>query len=1055
MRKIIEFFVEKPIWANAIILVTLVFGSISIYTTDRSFFPELEPTIITITTAYPGASPLEMEEGVTIKVEEALKGISEIEELESTSSENTSVITVNAYQGTDMDELLAEVKNAVDGISSWPVGAEQPVVYKMKVSPMSGRAAYVQLIGPSDLFELKKIAEDIERDFLNSGEVSDIKIQGYPDVEYSIEIKEDQLLRYGLTFNDIVTAVSANNIDLSAGTIKAQQEELIIRSRSKETDAIKMEQIVVRSGENGEYITLGQVADVHFQFSDVPNASYLNGQRTVIFDVSRRYGEDLGDISHYLERYVAEFNERNQNAELLITYQFFDLLNQRIDLLLDNGIMGLALVLITLGLFLNVRLSAWVAFGIPFSFMGLFIIGQFYGMSINMISLFGMILVIGILVDDGIVIAENIFSHFEKGKSPQRAAIDGTMEVLPSVFTSILTTIIAFSVLLFVEGMERMAEMAFVVMASLGFSLIEAFFVLPSHLSSKKVLKTNVIGNLREKVNGIIVYMRDKIYKELLNLSIRYYRIAVILPLIFVVFVGYLLSSKVINNTFFPSIPFDDFTVEVVFQPGEREEYTEAFLRDCLDKVNEVKAELEEEYHHDLITYTSINVGTTRNLGESGSHAGSINIQLDLEGYDISSFQIANRVSAKIGEVREADKFMVGGINRWGKPVEIALQGNDYEELKEATNYLKQQLGNMSILKDVQDNSSTGKREILIELKPKAYMLGFNKNTISQQIRQGFYGQEAQRLIVGTDEARVWVRYPEEDRSKMGQLDNMRIKTAQGQEIPLHELVDYRIERGETAIKHFNGEREIVVDAELSDPYASAPAVIQEIQASIIPHLLSTYDGVNVTYRGQQKDANKSMSSMLLLLGVALFLMILVIALNFGSTVQAFIIFAVIPAGICGSILGHGIVGKPVSILSAWGMIALLGILVNDAVVFLDKYNRLLKEGYGVKEAIHEAGLARFRPIILTSMTTVAGLYPLILEKSFQAQFLVPMAVSVAYGVLFGTYFILVFFPALVLAFNDFKRATKWLITGKKPTRLEVEAVTLQQNHLEQLKESE
>lgn len=361
----------------------------------------------------------------------------------------------------------------------------------------------------------------------------------------------------------------------------------------------------------------------------------------------------------------------------------------------------------------------------------------------------------------------------------------------------------------------------------------------------------------------------------------------------------------------------------------------------------------------------------------------------------------------------------------------------------------------MPILKDIQDNSSTGKREILIDLKPKAYMLGLNQNIISQQIRQGFYGQEAQRLIVGTDEARVWVRYPEENRTNIGQLEDMRIKTGGGQEIPLQELVDYRIERGETAIKHYNGEREIVVEAELSDPYASAPEVLDNIRADIIPNLLSTFDGVNIAFRGQQRDANKSMGSMMVLLAVALFMMLLVIALNFGSTVQAFIIFAVLPAGICGSILGHGIVGKPVSILSAWGMIALMGILVNDAVVFLDKFNRLVKEGLSVKEAIYEAGLARFRPIILTSLTTVAGLYPLILEKSFQAQFLVPMAVSVAYGVLFGTYFILVFFPALVLAVNDLKRSVKWLWTGKKPKMIDVEAVTIQQKHLQELTESD
>ena len=1055
MKKAFQFFIENPIWANAIIFLTVLFGSLSFVNMDRAFFPELEPVIITINTAYPGASPTEMEEGITIKIEESLEGIAEIEELASTSSENVSSVTITAYQGTDMDELLAEVKNAVDGISSFPVGAEKPVVVKQKTSEMSGRAAFIALTGDMSLMELKETAEEIERDLLRTGEISDIDIKGYPAIEFSVEVKEAELLRYGLRFDDVVNAIRSNNRDLSAGSIKTKKEELLIRANAKSTRADQMENIVLRSQTDGSYIRLGDVANVSFRFSDVPQQSFLEDKRSVVMTVSRRYGEDLGAIDEAIEAYVEEFNKTHEHAELTVMFSFYSLLNQRINLLLENGLIGLLLVLITLGLFLNVRLSFWVAAGIPISFLGMFIIGSFYGMSINMISLFGMILVVGILVDDGIVIAENVYAHFERGKSPYRAAIDGTAEVASSVFTSVLTTIIAFSVLLFIEGMERMSEMAFVVIAALAFSLIEAFFVLPAHLSSKTALKTNVIGKFRERITGFIEYMRDKIYAELLDVSLKYRRITVFMPLVFIFFIGFLVSNKYINSTFFPSIPFDDFTVEVAFKPGEREEYTKAYLDFFQEKIEEVRDTLEARYNREVITYTTLNLGYTRNMGESGSHCGNINVNLDVEGLPISSFDVAAMVQANIGEVKEADKFLVGGINRWGKPVSIALSGNNIDQLKQASQFMKDRLYGMTELKDIQDNSGVGKREVHIELKPKAYMLGLSQNEISRQIRQGFFGEEAQRLIVGTDEARVWVRYPESDRLTLGQLEQMRIKTAAGLEVPLNELVDYSIVRGEVSIKHYDGIREVEITADQTDPYAATPEILQNIREAHVSELKKQFPEVDVEFRGQQRNANKSMSSMATLLVVALLLMVLVISLNFNSLWQGLLIITVIPIGIFSSMLGHGIEGHPVSILSAWGMIALMGILVNDAVVFLDTYNRNLRAGISPKEAIRSAGLSRFRPIILTSATTVAGLYPLILEQSFQAQFLVPMAISVAYGVLFGTYFILVFFPSLVLFYNDVYKAFTWLWTGKKPLPIEVEPALLHDSHIEEIKEKE
>jgi multidrug efflux pump subunit AcrB len=657
-------------------------------------------------------------------------------------------------------------------------------------------------------------------------------------------------------------------------------------------------------------------------------------------------------------------------------------------------------------------------------------------------------------VDDGIVIAENIFAHYERGKSPMQAAIDGTAEVMSSVFTSVLTTIVAFSVLFFIEGLEMMAEMAFVVIACLAFSLIEAFLVLPSHLSSKMILKEPKQGvgkKLRVFINKKIAYLRDVVYGSLLTLFIKRKWISVSLPIVFGVAVISLITSNIIPVTFFPSIPFDDFTVEVAYMPGSREMQTEKTLRWAQEKVWEVNQEIIDETGDTIITNTTLQVGYTQNLGESGAHAGLVRVSLDGEGKQISSFEVATRVREKIGQIPGVYKMAVGGGNRWGKPVSIALSGLGFESMKGSMNMLKDSLNTLLSLKDVSDNAGTGKREILIELKPKAYLLGLNHNEITRQIRQGFFGQEAQRLIVGTDEVRIWVRYPEADRSAVWQLEKMRVKTSSGQSIPLDELCTYRIERGVVSINHYNGKREIMVEADLVNPYASVPEILQEVKQKFIPIISQMYPEVEISFRGQQQNAEKAGNSGGIMLMIALFLMFLIITLNFQSMYQAGLIFLVLPAGIFSSILGHGIHHLPVSILSAWGMVALLGIMVNDAVVFLDTYNRNLLKGMPIKEAIYEAGISRFRPILLTSITTVAGLFPLILEKSFQAQFLIPMATSVAYGVLFGTLFILFFFPPLVLCLNEFRRARKSWWSMKKFTAEEIEPVVSRTKRLNEL----
>ena len=1046
MRQLISFFIKNPIWANAIIIVTIMFGAISIATMDSSFFPEQEPNRIGISVFYNGASPIEMEEGVTIKIEQALKGISGIEEIYSTSSENIASVSIVAYKDVDLDEVLRDVENAVNSINSFPDGAEKPTVVKQR-SFMNSRASFISLSGNVDAVKLKETAIKIEEDLLNTEAISQVLKDGYPATEFSVEVKEEQLLRYNLKFDDVANAIRLNNRDVSAGSVKTEGEEFIIRAKAKQNTEIGIEDIVVRTLPNGSIVTVGDIASVKYQFADSPIKSYVDGKRNVTLTIMKLEDEDLGKISKEVEKYVADFNAKHDDMKLTIMFQFYDMLKQRIDMLVENGIMGLLLVLIILGLFLNLRLSVWVAAGIPISFLGMFIVGSFYGMTINMISLFGMILVVGIIVDDGIVIAENIYTHYERGKSPVQATVDGTMEVISSVFTSVLTTVIAFSVLMFVEGMEQMKEMAFVVIASLLFSMIEAFLVLPSHLNSKKLQqiegkRLNWFDKFKQQIEKGIDYVKEKFYGEVLK-SIVYKkwlrRTIVFFPLLFMIIVSILIGSGIIQSTFFPAIPFDDFKIEFAFKSGEPKEKTTEYMWYCYDKVVEVKKELEEEFGDTLITYVSAVVGGTEELGESGSHAGMVRVNLDVEGAAISSFDIAKRVEDKIKKDPSLEKFMIGGGNRWGKPVEIAIKGDDYREIKEAKDYLKLALSKMPDLKDITDDGGQGNREILIRLTEKAKLLGLTHLDITKQIRQGFFGEEVQRLIIGTEEIKVWVRYPESDRKSIGQLDDVRIKTLSGQSIPLKELVKYDIERGVVNIKHFDGEREIRVDAAQVDAYASTSDINLKIKEHIVPKLYANFPGITVEFRGQAEAAEKSGSSMAVIGIVLVLLMLLVLSLNFNSLWQGLMFFPIILSGPFYAILGHGIEHAPFSLLSVWGVIALIGVLVNDAIVFLDKYNRNLRDGMCIEDAVVDAGTSRFRAIMLTSITTIAGLYPLILEPSFQAQFLVPMAISVAYGVLFGTIFILLFFPLLILLFNDVRKTFKWFWEGRKPMQYDVE----------------
>lgn len=1042
MRSIIKKFIQFPFYANMILMVFLCAGLLSMSLMKKSFFPERTSRIIYVTVYYPGASPVEMEEGITSRIEEAVRGIIGMKEITSSSSENMARVRIETTGEYDIDETLMEVKNAVDGISSFPSAAERPIVRKTRTT---SNILIMGIRGNVDYLTLKEHANEIEEELLSSGVISQVEVEEAPEPEISIEIKEIERLRYNLSFDEISNAIRLNNNDVSGGQLKSDKENILIRLRSRSSSPDKIANIIIRAKSDGSFLRIKDVAVVKKKYSDNYLGTKINGNDAIIIRVNKLPEEDMAVISEYCKKYVDKYKNRYENIKLDLAFDRTDILNDRLDLLVGNGKVGLLLVVICLALFLNFKLSLWVAWGIPSSFLAMFIVTRLMGITINMISLFGMILVIGILVDDGIVIAENIYSHFERGKPSKQAALDGTMEVLPAVVTSVLTTILAFSPLLFMQGrMEIIYEMAVVVIIVLFFSLFEAFFILPAHIGSHHVLNPKTLTRnsrgIRQKLDDFMFWLRDSVYGPIMEylLSHRYPTLAFALFLILST-VG-LLGGGFIRTTFFPSVDFDYFNIEVAFTPGAGEKQTFKFL-DRFDKaVWDVNEDLKKEYKdtNNFISHTFVSVGWAFQGTERGTHAGNIFVlPRNLDNVKITGMEIAALIKKKIGVVPEARKFTVGGTNRWGSPVSISLMSRNLDVLEEAKEFLITELSKIPALKDIIDNNAQGKQEILIKLKEEAYFLGLTEASLLNQIRYAFYGGQVQRLQEGRDELRVWVRYPKEGRENIGQLENMKIKTLKG-EFPLSELVEYSVKRGPVSIKRLNGKREGRIQAELLDPYASVTEIIAQVREEIIPVLRSKYPSIDIAYQGQQKESNDAIGQIKIYYSIAFALIIAILMMHFRSVSQAIIILLMIPLSFLGVMWGHGIHMRPVSLMSVWGIVALSGVVINDAVVFLAKFNSLMEDGGKLKESIIAAGKTRLRPIILTSVTTSVGLFPMILEKSPQAQFLIPTALSLAYGIVFGTLFILIFFPVFIYILNDIKVYMSYLWSGEKPSREEV-----------------
>lgn len=1056
MRKLIAYFIKYSVAVNILMIAIIIFGVLGVLKMKSSFFPLNESKIVNISITYPGASPLEVEEGIVLKIEDNLKGVVGIDRVTSVSNENSGTITVEVEKGRDVDVMLQEIKNAVDRVPSYPTGMEPLVVNKSE----STRPSISFSLSGKDvpLQTLKAVALEVENDLRAIDGISQVTITGYPAEEIEIAVREKDLLAYNLTFAQVAQTISRENILVSGGNIKTDVEEYLIRANSRSYLAKELDYLIVRADPSGNTIRLKDIADVKDRFAESPNASFYNGEVAVNIGISNTNDEDLIVSAENVRNYIADFNQRYTNLQLNLVSDSSVTLTQRTQLLIENAAMGVALVLLFLSIFLNTRLAFWVAIGLPVAFLGMFIFAPGLSVTINVLSLFGMIIVIGILVDDGIVIAENIYQHYEKGKSRVQAAIDGTMEVIPPIVSAILTTILAFSAFLFLDGRigDFFGEVSVVVILTLSVSLIEALIILPAHIAHSKALVREdekverkglgrVFGKLRDinKIgDAIISFLRDKAYARILKFALnnRFLTLAISFSLL-ILTIG-AIGGGMIRTTFFPQLASDQVSITLKMPEGTNGRITDSILTVIEEKAWAVNKDFTANRQSDN---QEVIQNIIKRLGP-GTANGSLSINLlPGESRDFPSTDIGNAIRQAMGPVYGVEALTYGGgRNFGGSPISISLQGSDIAELKGAKEELKEILLRNALLKDITDNDPQGIKEINIDLKEKAYLLGLSTQEVMNQVRYGFFGFQAQRFQRGQDEIRVWVRYDAENRSSLAKLDEMKISAPDGSRVPFSEIANYSIERGEISINHLDGRREVQILADLSDPSESAPDILADIKDNIMPDIQSRYPSVSALYDGQKREQNKLTESATTIIPIIVFLIYVTIAFTFRSYGQPLLLLLLIPLSLIGVAWGHYIHGFSINILSWLGIIALIGIMVNDGLVLIGKFNSFLKEGMPYDTALYEASKSRFRAIFLTSLTTIAGLAPLILETSRQAQFLIPMAISIAYGIGVATVLTLVILPIYLSLSNGLKVNLKWLSTGERVPKEQVERAIIE-----------
>jgi len=1061
-------FTQNHVAATLLALAFVVAGLSALMTgkVRREVFPEIVPNIVSVAVVYPGATPTEVELGVCQRIEEAVSSVTGVDKVTATAAEGSGSVIVETLQDADVNRVLDDVKNRVDAITNFPAEIEEPIVSRLVV-----RKEVINVSISGDIAEkaLKRLAERTRDALTDLPEVSQVELAAVRDYEVSIEIGEDALRRHSLTFDAVAAAIRRSSLDLPAGAIKASEGQTLLRIEGQAYSKGDFAKVSVLTRPDGSEVLLGDVAQIIDGFADQDLQARFDGQPSALLKVFRVGNQDAIVITAAVRKWVAETGSSMMPTGVTMTTWRDEsvILRGRINLLVRNAMQGLVLVFVILALFLQLRLAVWVAIGIPVAFLGAVAFMPMVDVSINMISLFAFLLVLGIVVDDAIVVGENITRHRRLGASPMLASIRGAREVRNPVFASVLTTIVAFLPMLFsVPGSDAQVwrVIPLIVLPVLALSLIESQMCLPSHLAlmgntqkKKPWLGSRMLGWAQDRVQGGLNWIIERVYQPALEVCLRwrYTTVAVSVTILGVVIA--MVAAGMPRFVFFPTVEGDNIVVSLTMPQGTPMATTARAIASIEQQARDVCADYDKTSPSDgkVLQHMLATVGSqpyareqARNGGnrdvkfQSGSHLGELNLQLLRSERRLpSSDEIMAKLRDEVGTVPDSVELTyTTSFFSTGKDIDLELYHADMATLQLAVTDLEAELRAMPEVKDVANSFRLGKRELELQIKPSAEALGLSQLDLARQVRQAFYGEEAQRIQRGRDDVKVMVRYPEAERRSLADLDNMRIRTPSGDEVPLDVVADTASGRSFSTITRVNQKRALRVSGEIdeNDPDASADAINARLRDEVMPVIMARYDGLSWNFEGDQK---KKTELLLALAGgfiIALFAMYALIAIPLHSFLQPLLIISAIPFGFVGAVFGHLLTGYDLSILSMFGIIALSGIVVNDNIVLVDWINKRRREHDTVLEAVRTAGAARFRPILLTSLTTFFGLLPLMLEKSMQARFLIPMGVSLAFGVLFATLITLVLVPCLYLLLDDFvvsvRKSWNWLYGSRETT---------------------
>ncbi len=1053
MKAMIGWFARNSVAANLLLAVILASGAITLPDLKEEVFPEISLDIITITAEYRGASPEDVEEAICLRVEDAVQGVDGIKQMTATASEGRGSVRLRLLAGYDVQQVLEDVKMSVDAIETFPEDVEPPTIQQLT---SRSQVINVVLSGQTDLRTLKRLGERVRDDLTALPEISQVELLNIPPYEISIEVSEEALRRWGLTFDRVARAVREFSVDLPGGSVKTRTGEILFRTKGQAYSGEEYENLLLLTSSGGKRILLKDVATVIDGFEDVTVGATFDGEPAVTIKVFRVGEQSAVEIAEAVYDYVDRFSETAPPGINIATWlDSARILKSRIDLLATNALTGLVLVFVVLALFLRLRLAFWVTLGIPVSFLGSIAMMPVFGVSINMMSLFSFILVLGIVVDDAIVVGENIYSTQTRTGKGTKAAIQGTYEVMVPVTFGVLTTMAAFTPMLFVPGVTGKIMWVFplIILPTLFFSLIESNLILPCHLARYKRQPDTAGRRAAARLwNGLfdifsagLAWFIRSAYRPLLRGALEWRYLTVSIALFAVLVTVGMIGAGVVRPVVFPTVESDAVTAFLTMPRDAPVESTVAGLARIERAANELRREFAAEGEDPVLhMMTSIGQHPYRELqggpaafggAIGGDYLGEVCIELiTAESRAASSEEIAHRWREKVGQVPGAVELSIeDDMIGVGTAVDLEFTGADLDAIREVAEVVKARLAEYPGVVDVTDTYRAGKPEIQLSLTPEGEALGMTLQNLGRQVRQGFFGEQAQRVQRNRDDVRVMVRYPQVDRRSVGDLEQVRVRTPDGDEVPFSTVATGAMGRGSSTITRTDRRRSVNVQAKVDESVTTGGQVASALESQVLPGLMAQYPGISYSFEGEEADFAEGMEGLTKGFAIIMFVMFGMLAIPLKSYWKPVIILSAVPFGMVGAIWGHALLGLELSFLSMCGMVALAGVVVNDGLVLVAFINRKSQTCSSLKQAVQLAGEARFRAIVLTSLTTAAGVTPLMLEKSLQAQFLIPMAVALASGVLFATMVTLILVPALYLVLEDVRMSFRWLLRREGP----------------------